>query len=80
MLVNIGQTPIIQHHGDREVSLKISGTVALADTPFRGAINFNLDEERPPILGPGEIIEFDGGYDRFTGEFQMRNLQVIEDY
>ena len=80
MLVNIADNPQIEYQGDGEVRLQIDGTVEITGRAFSGAYTINIKEMKPPVLTPGEIIELGGGFDRFTGEFKISDLKVIEDY
>ena len=80
MLVNIAGSPRIEYHGEGEADLQIDGTAEITGRTFSGAYTINLQEMKPPVLRAGEIIELGGGFDRFTGEFKISDLEVIEDY
>ena len=80
MLVSITKEPRIEYHGEDEARLHIGGKVEITEKPFQGAYRVNLQESSPPIIRDGETIELGGQFNPFTQEFEIQDLQVIEDY
>ena len=80
MIVTITRDPYIEHAGGGEIKLEIRGMNEITGRVFKGAYVVNLEEIKPPLLRNGEVVELCGGFDRFTSEFQISEIEIVENF
>ena len=80
MIVTITRDPYIEHAGGGEIKLEIRGMNEITGRAFKGAYVVNLEEIKPPLLRNGEVVELCGGFDRFTSEFKISEIEIVENF